>query len=119
MRVSRKPSRKTVMLVSSSPAPCAAPPGVDRRMRGFPRIWARVVHRIGGLPRDVTPHVPRHSYASLAADLGLADATIGSLLGHAGHSITRRYIHTADAVLLEAADRLAGEIEGMLRGAHE
>ena len=50
----------------------------------------------------------RHSYASLAADLGLADATIAALLGHKGHSVTRRYIHAADAALLAAADAVAG-----------
>ena len=82
-------------------------PGGDVPMAGFRRVWARVVHRIAGLPRDVTPHVLRHSYASLAADLGLADATIAALLGHKGHSVTRRYIHAADAALLAAADAVA------------
>ncbi len=62
------------------------------------------MHRLAGLPADITPHVLRHSYASLAADLGLADATIAALLGHKGHSVTRRYIHAADAALLAAAD---------------
>jgi len=85
-----------------------APTG-DAPMGGFPRLWSRVVHRIAGLPNDVTPHVLRHSYASLAADLGMADATIGALLGHAGHTITRRYIHSADAALLAAADKVAAE----------
>lgn len=84
-------------------------PGGDTPMRGFPRMWKRVVHRITGLSNDVTPHVLRHSYASLAADLGLADATIAALLGHVGHSITRRYIHSADAALLAAADKVADE----------
>jgi integrase len=82
-------------------------PGGDVPMAGFRRVWARVVHRIAGLPEDVTPHVLRHSYASLAADLGLADATIAALLGHKGHSVTRRYIHAADAALLAAADAVA------------
>jgi integrase len=85
-------------------------PGGDTPMGGFPRIWAKVAHRISGLPNDVTPHVLRHSLASLAADLGYSDATIAGLLGHAGHSITRRYIHSADAALLAAADRVAEEI---------
>ena len=55
----------------------------------------------------MTPHVLRHSFASLAADLGLADATIAALLGHKGRTITRRYIHCADAALLAAADVVA------------
>jgi integrase len=84
-------------------------PGSDVPMAGFRRVWTRVVHRIAGLPEDITPHVLRHSYASLAADLGRADATIAGLLGHKGHSITRRYIHSADAALLAAADRVAEE----------
>jgi integrase len=39
------------------------------------------------LPSDI-PHVLRHSFASLAADLGLD--TIASLLGHKTHSITQQ-----------------------------
>ncbi|MDP3401446.1 MAG: site-specific integrase [Brevundimonas sp.] len=91
----------------------AAPTG-DVPMGGFPRIWSRVMHRVAGLPRDVTPHVLRHSYASLAADLGMADATIGVLLGHAGHTVTRRYIHCADAALLAAADAVAVETDRLM-----
>jgi integrase len=91
-------------------------PAGDVAMMGFRRVWARVIHRIAGLPRGITPHVLRHSYASLAADLGMADATIGALLGHRGHTITRRYIHSADAALLVAADTIAGEITKLLAG---
>ena len=89
-------------------------PGGDTPMTGFARVWRRVVHRMGGLPKDVTPHVLRHSFASLAADLGLADATIAALLGHKGHSITRRYIHSADAALLAAADVVANKAMAMM-----
>jgi integrase len=84
--------------------------GGDVPMAGFARIWTRVAQRTAGLTKDVTPHVLRHSYASLAADLGLADATIGALLGHRGHSVTRRYIHSADTALLAAADKVADEV---------
>jgi integrase len=91
-------------------------PGGDVPMAGFRRVWARVVHRVAGLPGDITPHVLRHSYASLAADLGLADSTIGALLGHRGHTITRRYIHSADAALLVAADAVAGRTVELMVG---
>lgn len=84
-------------------------PGGDKPMSGFARIWDKVI-RISKLPRDVTPHVLRHSLASVAADLQYGDATIAAFLGHKGHSITRRYIHSADAVLLDAADKVAAEI---------
>ena len=75
-------------------------------LAGFRRFWLRIV-KLGGLPVDVTPHVLRHSFASLAADLGYSEPTIAALVGHKGHSMTSRYVHTADAVLLAAADAVA------------
>jgi integrase len=75
-------------------------------MNGFPKIWARIA-KLGNLPPDVTPHVLRHSFASLAADLGFSEATIATLIGHKGQTITSRYVHSADAVLLAAADAVA------------
>jgi integrase len=78
------------------------------RMTGFPKLWARIA-KLGNLPSDVTPHVLRHSFASLAADLGYSEPTIAALLGHAGRSITSRYVHSADAVLLAAADAVANK----------
>jgi integrase len=75
---------------------------------GLPKIWKRILggHGIGG---DVTPHVLRHSFASLAADLGFSDSTIASLVGHKIHTVTSRYVHSADAVLLAAADSVADQ----------
>ena len=78
----------------------------DGRMAGFPKLWARIA-KLGKLPADVTPHVLRHSFASLAADLGYSEPTIATLVGHKGHSVTSRYLHSADAVLLAAADAVA------------
>jgi integrase len=78
----------------------------DGRMIGFPKLWARIA-KLGALPADITPHVLRHSYASLAGDLGYSEPTIAALVGHKGHSITSRYVHAADAVLLAAADAVA------------
>ncbi len=76
-------------------------------MAGFPAMFARII-KAGGLPADVTPHVLRHSFASLAGDLGYSETTIAALVGHKGQSITSRYVHAADAVLLAAADAVAG-----------
>lgn len=75
-------------------------------MAGFRKFWLRIA-KLGGLPSDVTPHVLRHSFASLAADLGYSEPTIAALIGHAGRSVTSRYVHAADAVLLAAADAIA------------
>ena len=76
-------------------------------MVGFHSLWLRIA---AGMPKDVTPHTLRHSYASLASDMGFSEATIAALIGHAGQGMTSRYIHSADAVLLAAADAIAAEI---------
>jgi len=62
----------------------------------------------------VTPHTLRHSFASIAADLGFSELTIAALLGHRKASVTSRYAHHADAVLLQAADTVAGRISELL-----
>jgi integrase len=77
-------------------------------MGGFKKFVRRIV-AAAGLPNDVTPHVLRHSFASLAADLGYSEPTIGALIGHKGRTVTSRYLHSADAVLLAAADAVAAE----------
>ncbi len=72
----------------------------------FKKFWPRIA-KLCGLPADVTPHVLRHSFASLASDLGYSEPTIAALVGHTGRSVTSRYVHSADAVLLAAADVVA------------
>jgi integrase len=84
-------------------------------MTGFPSLFARIA-KGGGLPADVTPHVLRHSFASLGNDLGYSEATIGMLIGHKGTgSTTLRYIHPGDPVF-DAADRIAAAILRKLAG---
>jgi integrase len=78
----------------------------DLVMSGFKKLWKRIA-KLGELPPDVTPHVLRHSFASLAADLGYSEPVIAALVGHQGRSTTSRYLHSADAVLLAAADAVA------------
>jgi integrase len=75
-------------------------------VNGFAKSWKRIA-KFGALPTDITPNVFRHSFQSLASDLGFSEATIRALVGHKGHSITSRYVHAADAVLLAAADAVA------------
>jgi integrase len=83
------------------------------RMAGFPKLWARIT-KLGELPADVTPHTLRHSFASLANDLGYSEPTIAALIGHRGHSMTSRYIHSADPLLLAAADAVADRITDLM-----
>ena len=67
-----------------------------------------------GMAKDVTPHTLRHSFASLAADLGLADSTIAGLIGHKQQSITSRYLHL-DKTLVSAANIVAAETLRLMR----
>ena len=78
----------------------------DGLMKGFRKLWDRIA-ALGTVPGDVTPHTLRHSFASLAGDLGYSEPTIAALIGHKGHTMTSRYVHAADAVLLAAADAVA------------
>jgi site-specific recombinase XerC len=65
---------------------------------------------------DITPHVLRHSFASIANDLGFTEVTIAALVGHAKGSVTSKYIHTLDTALIMAADTIASYIQGLLDG---
>lgn len=85
----------------------------DGRMVGFPKLWARIA-ALGNLLPDVTPHTLRHSFASLGGDLGYSEPTIAALVGHKGRTITSRYVHAADAVLLAAADAVANHTAQLL-----
>lgn len=76
---------------------------------GFTRFYRGLFECTG--MGDVTPHVLRHSFASVGADLGFTDSTIGACLGHGGNSITSRYTHILDSVLIAAANKISFEIK--------
>ncbi len=76
---------------------------------GVRRVMARA--ELAG----VGAHTLRHSFASIGGDLGLSPLAIGALLGHAGGSVTSRYVHHLDAVLIEAADHVADAIAEAMR----
>jgi integrase len=61
--------------------------------------------------KDARSHDLRRTFASVAADEGYSDATIGELLGHARRGVTaRHYIRRPDAALVAAADRVSERI---------
>jgi integrase len=89
----------------------------DVILSGFKKMWKKIA-KLGSLPADVTPHTLRHSFTSLANDLGYSDPTIAALVGHKGRTMTSRYIHGADAVLLAAADAVANRTAELMGHAH-
>lgn len=64
---------------------------------------------------DITPHTLRHTYASLAGDLGFSELTIAALLGHSARGVTQRYVHIDEALRM-TADRVADEMADLLDG---
>jgi integrase len=88
------------------------------QMNGYAKLFQRIA-KLESLPKDITPHVLRHSFASLAADLGYSESTIAALIGHQGRSVTSRYTHAADAVLLAAADSVAEATLRLMGAGHE
>jgi integrase len=48
--------------------------------------------------KDVTAHTLRHTFGSIAGELGYCELTIAAMLGHAAGSVTGRYVHIDDAV---------------------
>jgi integrase len=79
----------------------------------FTKHWCRIA-KAAGLPADVTPHTLRHSFVSVGNDLDYSDSTVGALVGHRSGTMTGRYTHHADAVLLAAADAVADRIAELM-----
>jgi integrase len=63
--------------------------------------------------KDVTPHTLRHTFGSVAGDLGFSELTIAALLGQAARGVTQGYVHIDEALKL-AASRTCEEIAGLL-----
>ncbi|RLP23643.1 site-specific integrase [Mesorhizobium sp. YM1C-6-2] len=82
--------------------------------KGLAGAWVRLMNRAA--LEGVTPHTMRHSYASVAGDLGFAESTIAAMLGHTAGTVTSRYIHRLDTVLVAAANRVSGEIWRQMTG---
>ena len=70
------------------------------------------VCKLAGI-EDVTPHTLRHTFGSVAGDLGFSELTIRAMLGHASQNVTQDYIHIDEALKL-AVRRTSDEIERLL-----
>ena len=61
----------------------------------------------------VTPHTLRHTFGSIAGELGFSELTIRAMLGHASQNVTQDYIHIDEALNL-AVQRTSDEIARLL-----
>ena len=78
---------------------------------GFPKVLDRLC--VQAQLSSVTPHTLRHTFASVAAELGFTEMTVAGLLGHRARGITQRYVHL-DIALRVAADQTSSHIAGLL-----
>jgi len=70
------------------------------------------VCKLAGISR-VTPHTLRHTFGSIAGQLGFSELTIRAMLGHASQNVTQDYIHIDEALKL-AVQRTSDEIARLL-----
>lgn len=63
--------------------------------------------------KGVTAHTLRHTFGSIAGELGFSELTIRAMLGHASQNVTQDYIHIDEALKL-AVQRTSDEIARLL-----
>jgi len=80
---------------------------------GVVRVLPRVSTR--AKLNHVTPHTLRHTFASVAGDLGFSELTIAGMLGHSARGVTQSYVHL-DKALIVAADEVAAAVAQLLDG---
>ena len=85
----------------------------DSHFIGMVRVLDRVCASAG--LTEVTPHVLRHTFASVAGNLNFSELTIKGLLGHSSRGVTQGYVHL-DVALVVAAERVSAEIANILDG---
>jgi integrase len=83
----------------------------DGAFVGLPRVLARLI-RVAKI-EGVSLHTLRHTFASVAAELGFSELTIAGLLGHASRGVTQRYVHIDEALVM-AANKTSAHIENLL-----
>jgi integrase len=107
---------KAAELIAAQPEQKGSPyvfPGdwQDGHFVGMVRVLERVCAKAG--LDGVTPHVLRHTFASVAGNLNFSELTIKGLLGHAPRGVTQGYVHL-DVALVVAADKVSAEIDRIL-----
>jgi integrase len=84
------------------------------RLVNLQKPWRRI--RAKARLDHVRIHDLRHTYASLAAELGKSLHEIGKLLGHSSQQTTARYSHLTDAHIADASEEIGDRIESVREG---
>jgi integrase/recombinase XerD len=97
-------ARKALLKGRTSPRLFVNARGGSLSRVGFWKILKQHV-RTAGLPRTVSPHVLRHSFATHLLERGADLRAIQMMLGHADLSTTQIYTHVLEARLRQVYDR--------------
>jgi integrase/recombinase XerD len=100
----RAGARRELLKGRSSPRLFVNARGGPLSRVGFWKILKQYV-RSAALPRSVSPHVLRHSFATHLLDRGADLRAIQLMLGHADLSTTQIYTHVLEARLRAVYDR--------------
>jgi integrase/recombinase XerD len=100
----RSSARKLLLKGRASPRLFVNARGGSLSRVGFWKILKQYVRK-AGLPRTVSPHVLRHSFATHLLDRGADLRAIQMMLGHADLSTTQIYTHVLEARLRTVYDR--------------
>ncbi len=84
---------------------------LSRPIADLGALWLNVVHQAG---LTLTPHGLRHSFVTVARELGYGDHVIAALVGHSLGSMTSRYGMAPGGIVREAADKVGESIAARL-----
>lgn len=91
-------------------------PGRRDHVRHYADCWYRA-RGAADIARDVKLyHATRHTFISIAANMGVAEEIRRALAGHSGRGVHAGYTHLDDETLAGWADRVAGEVWSWMRG---
>jgi len=72
--------------------------------------------RLAGIKKDVSPHILRHTFATLALNNGTDSLTIQKILGHSSLTTTLKYAHVLVNNMIGAVEGVADAIDFEERG---
>lgn len=88
---------------------------------GLPRVITQLAEKKlnpddkkPALKIPLTAHVLRHTFASMAGEMGYSELTVAGLLGHKAKGVTHRYTHLPDKAFVSAADAVSAKIWELL-----
>jgi integrase len=78
-------------------------------------MWSFLKRKVRVAIPELTPHVLRHSFASIADRLDMNESVIATLLGHSRVTTTAGYIHRTARDTIIHADRVSKRVQEMMQ----